>query len=50
LKYWDNEVADLYGISAIPHNFLIDPQGIIIARNLSGIASSKIGRNIEIAQ
>ena len=38
LKYWDNEVAHLYGITAIPQNFLIDPQGIIIARNLSGIA------------
>jgi peroxiredoxin len=31
-----NEVAILYGITNIPQNFLIDPQGKIIARNLKG--------------
>ncbi len=36
LKYWDNEVAKQYGIRAIPQNLLIDPQGKIIAKNLSG--------------
>jgi len=36
LQYWKNEVADLYGIHAIPQNFLIDPQGRIIAKNLRG--------------
>ncbi len=34
LKYWDCEVAKLYGVQAIPANFLIDPQGKIIAQNL----------------
>jgi peroxiredoxin len=36
LKYWDNAVAKLYGITAIPQNLLLDPTGKIIAKNLSG--------------
>ena len=36
LKYWDNEVAKLYGIRAIPQNLLIDPKGKIIAKNIKG--------------
>jgi peroxiredoxin len=36
LKFWSNEVAQLYGISSIPQNFLVDPSGKIIARNLRG--------------
>lgn len=36
LKFWDNEVARLYGINAVPSNFLIDPAGKIVARNLEG--------------
>ena len=36
LKGWKNEAAQLYGISAIPANFLVDPEGKIIARNLRG--------------
>ena len=36
LKKWDNEAAALYGVSAIPHTVLIDPQGKIIARGLNG--------------
>ena len=35
LKYWDNEAAKLYGVRAIPANFLLDKEGKIIARNLS---------------
>lgn len=38
LKGWENEVAQLYRVSAIPANFLVDPQGKIIARNLRGSA------------
>ncbi|QHS62641.1 TlpA disulfide reductase family protein [Chitinophaga agri] len=38
LKGWGNEVAQLYRISAIPANLLIDPEGKIIARNLRGSA------------
>jgi len=36
LKYWQNDVAKEYGIISIPQNFLIDPSGKIIAKNLSG--------------
>ncbi|GAB4395911.1 MAG: hypothetical protein OHK0053_07610 [Microscillaceae bacterium] len=36
LKGWDNQAALAYGIDAIPMNFLLDPQGRIIARNLRG--------------
>lgn len=36
LKFWDNEVAQLYGVKAIPQNFLLDPSGKIIAKNLRG--------------
>lgn len=34
LKFWDNEVARMYGIQSIPANFLIDPTGKIIAKGL----------------
>lgn len=36
LKSWDNAAAKQYNIKAIPQNFLIDPQGKIIASNLRG--------------
>ena len=36
LKWWDNEVARQYGIQAIPQNYLLDPQGKIVAKNLDG--------------
>lgn len=36
LKYWQNEVAQLYHIQSIPANMLIDPTGKIIARNMRG--------------
>jgi peroxiredoxin len=36
LKYWSSVVADLYGVRSIPQNFLIDPNGKIVAKNLRG--------------
>ncbi|MDB5157303.1 MAG: Alkyl hydroperoxide reductase/ Thiol specific antioxidant/ Mal allergen [Mucilaginibacter sp.] len=36
LKGRQNEVAVAYGISAIPQSLLVDPNGIIIAKNLRG--------------
>ncbi|MHA4896712.1 redoxin domain-containing protein [Pedobacter sp. PWIIR3] len=36
LKYWANEIAKKYGINAIPANFLIDPTGKIVAKNIRG--------------
>ena len=37
LKKWDNEAAAMYGVSSIPMSFLVDPNGIIVAKNLRGI-------------
>lgn len=36
LKGGDNTAAKLYGVVAVPQNFLISPDGIILARNLMG--------------
>ena len=36
LKYWNNEVAKQYGVQSVPANFLIDPNGKIVAKNLRG--------------
>lgn len=36
LKYWNNAVAEKYHIQQIPQNFLIDPNGKIVGRNLRG--------------
>lgn len=38
LKGWDNAAAKLYGVRGIPANFLVDPAGKIIARDLRGKA------------
>lgn len=36
LKFWNSEAATIYGVRAIPSNFLIAPTGEIVARNLKG--------------
>jgi len=36
LKYWSSEAGRLYGVQSIPHSVLIDPEGIIIAKNIRG--------------
>jgi peroxiredoxin len=36
LKFWNNAVARQYGVRGIPQNFLIDPSGKIVAKNLRG--------------
>ncbi|ULQ53603.1 TlpA disulfide reductase family protein [Flavihumibacter fluvii] len=36
LQYWQNEVAVKYKIQTIPQNLLIDPNGVIIGKNLRG--------------
>jgi peroxiredoxin len=38
LNYMKSETAALYGITTVPQNVLIDPDGNIIARNLKGNA------------
>ena len=38
LGFWHSRGAQLYGVNSIPMSFLIDPNGIIIAKNLRGMA------------
>ena len=36
LKFWSNAVAKEYDIESIPSNFLLDPNGVIIGKDLRG--------------
>lgn len=36
IQHWNNGAAGVYGIKAIPQNVLVNPEGIIVARNLHG--------------
>jgi len=36
LNYWQSKYAIIYGVNSIPANFLINGDGIIIAKNLRG--------------
>ena len=36
LKYWSSEAGKLYAVRSIPHNVLLDKDGIILAKNLRG--------------
>jgi len=38
LQFWNSPVVELYSIRGIPQNYLIDPQGKIVASNLRGEA------------
>ena len=38
LQFWSNSAALLYKVKGIPQNFLVDPQGKIVAKNLRGPA------------
>jgi peroxiredoxin len=41
LKGWDNQVAGIYGIKGIPMNFLLDKNGKVVAKGLTGDALDK---------
>ena len=41
LKFLRNEIAELYNISAVPQNVLIDASGNIVARNIKGTQLSE---------
>lgn len=48
LKGWNNEAAAKYNIQSIPQNFLIDPAGKIIAKNLRGdVLNSKLSEILD---
>lgn len=36
LQAWGSEVVGLYSIKAIPTSYIVDPEGIIVAKNLRG--------------
>jgi peroxiredoxin len=36
LQFWDSKTAGLYAVRGIPQNFLLDPDGKIIGKNLRG--------------
>ena len=36
LKWWQSDVVEQYAIRGIPANFLLDPEGKIVAKNLRG--------------
>lgn len=38
LQFWSNAAAQLYKVKGIPQNFLVDPKGKIVAKNLRGPA------------
>jgi len=42
LKYWNNAVAVQFGIQSIPANFLLNPDGVIIAKDVRGEELLKI--------
>jgi peroxiredoxin len=44
LMGWQSQAAMIYGINSIPSNFLINPKGIIVAKNLRG---SDLGAIVE---
>ena len=41
LKYFNSQAAQDYNINAIPFSILVDPQGIIVAKNLRGSGLQK---------
>ncbi|VTP86745.1 peroxiredoxin family protein [Sphingobacterium daejeonense] len=36
LAFWNTEAVALYGVRFIPSNVLIDPDGVVVARNIKG--------------
>lgn len=36
LQGWQNTTSEIYGIRAIPHSIILDPNGVIVAKNLRG--------------
>lgn len=42
LKGWEGRAPHLYGIKAIPMNFLVGPHGVIVAKNLSADQLDKL--------
>ena len=48
LKYWRSEAARIYNVNAIPATYLIDGEGVIIAKNLRGSALEKTLSSLQV--
>jgi len=46
LKFWSSIVVPLFDIKSIPYNILIDPNGVVIANNLTGEQLEKVLENV----
>lgn len=46
LLRWESAIADLYAVEKIPSNYLIDPEGKIIARDLFGSELLELIKNL----
>ncbi len=44
LQFWQSSAAEKYNVQSIPANFLLDPEGKIIAKNLRG---EQLGKKLE---
>jgi thiol-disulfide isomerase/thioredoxin len=47
LKFWYSDAARLYGVQAIPTNWLINEKGVIVAKNLRGTALDEALENLK---
>lgn len=51
LKFWESAGAQSYGVRSIPATFLVDPKGVVIAKNLRGQAlETKLGEVLNAAK
>ena len=41
LKYWDDPIAQKYGVESIPATFVLNQYGVVVAKDLSGDALRK---------
>ena len=46
LKYWNSKLAAKYNVQSIPTNYLLDPNGKIIAKNLRGKDLDRVLENL----
>jgi hypothetical protein len=47
LKWWYSDAAKAYGVQGIPTNWLIDENGIIVAKNLRGASLEEALENLK---
>lgn len=50
LKFWYSDAARIYGVQAIPTNWLIDEKGVIVAKNLRGATLDEALAKLVVAQ